>query len=64
MARAQIQVDVAALAPDTSEASRDRLIDQLLAGEASAATRSTIARAESAQQLIALTLGSPEFQKR
>jgi uncharacterized protein (DUF1800 family) len=64
MARAQIQVDVATLAADTSEASRDRLIDQWLAGEASATTRTTLARAESPQQLIALTLGSPEFQKR
>ncbi|MGE3959091.1 MAG: DUF1800 domain-containing protein [Vicinamibacterales bacterium] len=36
-----------------------------LLGEApSAATRATVARAESAAQAIALALGSPEFQKR
>ena len=64
LARMPIQIDVAALAPDTSEASRDRLIETLLAGEASAATKETLARASSAQQLIALTLGSPEFQRR
>jgi uncharacterized protein (DUF1800 family) len=64
MARMPIQIDVQALATDTSDAARDRLIDALLAGEASAATKQTLARAESPQQLIALTLGSPEFQRR
>jgi uncharacterized protein (DUF1800 family) len=59
-----VQVNVAALAPDTSEASRQRLIDMMLAGQASETTRNTLARAESPQQLVALMLGSPEFQKR
>jgi uncharacterized protein (DUF1800 family) len=59
-----IQIDVNALAPDTSETVRDRLIRTLLAGDVSAATKQTLARAETPQQLIALTLGSPEFQKR
>jgi uncharacterized protein (DUF1800 family) len=59
-----IQVDVAALAPDTSDVSRQRLIDMMLAGQASDATRNTLAKAESPQQLVALMLGSPEFQKR
>jgi uncharacterized protein (DUF1800 family) len=36
----------------------------MLAGEASEATRTTLARAETPQQLVALTLGSPEFQRR
>jgi uncharacterized protein (DUF1800 family) len=36
----------------------------LLAREVSDATRQTISRAETPQQLVALTLGSPEFQKR
>ena len=36
----------------------------LLGGVASDATRQTLARAASSQQLIALTLGSPEFQRR
>ena len=64
LARLPLQVNLEALAPDTSEATRDRLIQALLAGEASNATRSTLARAESPQQLVALTLGSPEFQRR
>jgi len=59
-----MRVDVPALAPDTSDASRDRLVDLLLGGRASDGTTKTLARAESPQQLIALTLGSPEFQRR
>jgi len=34
------------------------------AGRASDATQKTLARAETPQQLVALTLGSPEFQRR
>jgi uncharacterized protein (DUF1800 family) len=63
-ARGPIRVDIAGLAPDTSEASRDRLIALLLAGDASEATRATLARAETPEQLVALVLGSPEFQRR
>jgi len=59
-----IQVDVASLAPDTTEQSRQHLVDMMLAGKISDATKSTLARAESPQQLVALVLGSPEFQKR
>jgi uncharacterized protein (DUF1800 family) len=62
--RGPIQVDVASLAPDTSEQSRTNLVDTILAGKASEATIKTLARAETPQQLIALTLGSPEFQRR
>jgi uncharacterized protein (DUF1800 family) len=62
--RLPIRVDIAALAPDTGESTRERLFESMLAGQASAATRETLARAETPQQLIALTLGSPEFQKR
>jgi hypothetical protein len=36
----------------------------MLAGEVSANTRQTIGRATTPQQLLALALGSPEFQKR
>ena len=64
LARMPVQVDVRALVPDTSEASVDKAIDAILGGDASAATRGTIARASTPQQLLALTLGSPEFQKR
>jgi uncharacterized protein (DUF1800 family) len=63
-ARMPIQVDVAALAPDTTDASRDALVKAVLAGQASDATRETLARAETPHHLIALTLGSPEFQRR
>jgi uncharacterized protein (DUF1800 family) len=63
-ARGPLQVDIAGLAPDTSEASRERLVHTLLAGVASDGTRQTLARAGSPSELIALTLGSPEFQRR
>ena len=62
--RGPIQIDLATLAPDTSEQSRATLVDTLLAGKASDATQKTLARAETPQQLVALTLGSPEFQRR
>jgi uncharacterized protein (DUF1800 family) len=64
LARMPMQVDLRTLAPDTSDATLQRLVDLLLAGTVSDATRRTLARAESPQQLVALTLGSPEFQKR
>jgi uncharacterized protein (DUF1800 family) len=57
-------VDVTTLATDTTEATRDRLIQLMLAGRVSDTTKSTMARAETPQQLVALALGSPEFQKR
>ncbi len=64
LGRNAVRIDLASLAPDTSEATRERLIDDVLAGQASAATRDTLARAETPQHLLALTLGSPEFQRR
>jgi uncharacterized protein (DUF1800 family) len=57
-------MDVRTLAPDVSEGSRTRLVGMLLAGGVSDTTAQTLARAETPQQLIALTLGSPEFQRR
>ncbi|HVQ43164.1 MAG TPA: DUF1800 domain-containing protein [Vicinamibacterales bacterium] len=62
--RGPIQVDVRTLAPDTSEGTIDKVIDSVLGGQASDGTRQTIARATTPQQLLALALGSPEFQKR
>jgi uncharacterized protein (DUF1800 family) len=59
-----MRVDVSALAPDTSDAAREHLIETMLSGQASAATRQTLAKAQTPQNLIALTLGSPEFQRR
>ena len=43
-----IQVDLATLAPDTTEQSRTNLVDAMLAGRASDATQKTLARAETA----------------
>jgi len=62
--RGPIQVDVRSLAADTSETTIGHVIDSMLGGDATAATRQTIARATTPQQVLALTLGSPEFQKR
>jgi hypothetical protein len=62
--RGPLQVDVRALAPDTSEASIDRALDTLISGGVSDATRQIIAKATTPQQVVALALGSPEFQKR
>ena len=62
--RGPLSVDLLSLAPDTTEPSRDRVIEALLAGEVSDVTRQTLARAGSPQQLVALALGSPEFQRR
>ena len=59
-----VRVNARSLAPNTSEASRNAVVEALLLGVASDATRATLAKAESPQQLIALTLGSPEFQRR
>jgi uncharacterized protein (DUF1800 family) len=59
-----IRIDISTLAPGTDEATRTRVIDALLGGVASDATRQTLKRATSSQQLVALTLGSPEFQRR
>ncbi len=62
--RGPLQLDLTTLAPDTSEQSRTNLVSTLLAGNVSDATARTLARAETPQQLVALTLGSPEFQRR
>jgi uncharacterized protein (DUF1800 family) len=64
MARAPIPMNLNALAPDTSASARDGVVRSLLAGEASDSTKQTLARAETPQNLVALALGSPEFQRR
>ena len=40
------------------------VIARLLSGDVSEATRATIAKATTAPQMTALTLGAPEFQRR
>lgn len=64
IARGPITVDAVALAGDAGDTGREALIDALLNGDASPATRQTLARAETPQTLVALALGSPEFQRR
>jgi uncharacterized protein (DUF1800 family) len=59
-----ISIDVHALVPDATEASRNQLIGLLLAEPVSEATRQTLARADRPEDLVALALGSPEFQRR
>jgi uncharacterized protein (DUF1800 family) len=64
LGRMPLQLDMTTLAPDTSEATREKLIQTILNGQVADTTRQTLARAESPQQLVALALGSPEFQRR
>jgi len=44
--------------------SGDTLLQSVLHGEAAETTRATVARAQTPQQVLALALGSPEFQRR
>jgi len=59
-----IRVDLNALVPDVSPTTRERLVDVLLSGNVSTGTATALAKAETPAQLLALTLGSPEFQRR
>jgi uncharacterized protein (DUF1800 family) len=59
-----VRIPVRQLAPDTTEATRDALVTRLVASPISTMTRDSLSKAESPQHLVALTLGSPEFQKR
>ena len=43
---------------------REAFVETVLGAEVSAATRATIAKATAAPQTVALTFGSPEFQRR
>jgi hypothetical protein len=54
---------VHATSPATDEAAR-ALLAVALAGEVSASTAATVAKASTPAQRMALILGSPEFQKR
>jgi len=48
----------------SDDSSPDRIIEAVLNNDISDTTRATIAKATSAEQMTALTLGSPEFQRR
>ncbi len=58
------RINVRALAPNTSAEARERVTSQLIAGGVSPITNDTLAKAESPQHLVALALGSPEFQRK
>lgn len=62
------RLTVRTLAPqagtDISTATIDAVVARLIGGDVSPMTRETLVKAESPQHLVALTLGSPEFQKR
>jgi uncharacterized protein (DUF1800 family) len=62
-----VQVDLAPIIgrnPPEIETARDALVAALLSNEVSDATRATIEKGGEATQVAALTLGSPEFQRR
>jgi uncharacterized protein (DUF1800 family) len=46
------------------ESARDMIADQVLAGDISSSTRTTVDKASRPSQAVALLLGSPEFQRR
>ena len=48
----------------SADALSERLLETALGGDVSPATASTVAKATSSPQVIALILGSPEFQKK
>jgi uncharacterized protein (DUF1800 family) len=49
---------------ESTAASLDEIVDQVLASDLSASTRETVAKASRPSQAVALVLGSPEFQRR
>ncbi len=49
---------------DGIAATRDQIVDDVLAGDLSSSTRETVAKASRPSQAVALLLGSPEFQRR
>jgi uncharacterized protein (DUF1800 family) len=59
-----VTVDLSALAGRDASKARDQLLATLLAGDASAETRAVVAKGKGVSQVAALTIGSPEFQRR
>jgi len=49
---------------DRAQVSSDTIASAVMAGDVSASTSATVAKATTAPQAVALLLGSPEFQKR
>ena len=54
----------AARVSDRTEMPSDLIVTAVMAGDVSASTAATVAKAANAPQAVALLLGSPEFQKR
>jgi uncharacterized protein (DUF1800 family) len=54
----------AGLELDSTAAARNQLVEGVLAGDVSASTSQTIAKAQDPRQVAALVLGSPEFQRK
>lgn len=59
-----IRIDVGSLVPGVDEVGRSAVTNAILGGTSSDTTAAALARAETRQQLLALALGSPEFQRR
>jgi uncharacterized protein (DUF1800 family) len=59
-----ISPDLSTFGADDPDAARERILDRVLAGDASAATIDTILKGADARQMMALAIGSPEFQRR
>jgi uncharacterized protein (DUF1800 family) len=57
-------VSMASGSTSDRDALRARIVDDILGGDVSAATRSVIARATTTEQVVALAIGSPEFQRQ
>jgi uncharacterized protein (DUF1800 family) len=50
--------------PDRNQPNAETAVDVFLNGDASDTTRATIERATTAAQVVALAIGSPEFQRK
>jgi uncharacterized protein (DUF1800 family) len=57
-------IQIPGLAEGGTERVRDRMVRDALGGDVSQATLATIVKATSAEQTIALAIGSPEFQRQ
>jgi uncharacterized protein (DUF1800 family) len=57
-------IEISSLAVGGTDRARDRIVRDALGGDVSKATLDTIVKATSAEQTIALAIGSPEFQRQ
>jgi uncharacterized protein (DUF1800 family) len=59
-----VSLDLSTFGTDDPDAARERIVDGVLAGEASKTTIDTIVKGADVREVMALALGSPEFQRR